>query len=175
MQVRSTVTSPVVLGVTVKVPRGSGIPVPSLSDSTVGMTAGSTLGPYTLYSGSFAISQITGAKYSVSSGSLADAFKDASGLGSACAATPPSASTSTSSTTSSTIPTASPTLTHKEVVGSYIFQGCYTEGDGVRALSDKVFYNTTAMTIELCASDCAGYTYFGVEYHEECLLIFDIT
>jgi hypothetical protein len=26
------------------------------------------------------------------------------------------------------------------------------------------------MTLESCASDCAGYTYFGVEYARECWL-----
>ena len=30
-------------------------------------------------------------------------------------------------------------------------------------------------TLEECLGDCAGYTYFGVEYGGECLLFFYIT
>lgn len=36
---------------------------------------------------------------------------------------------------------------------------------GVRALTDAVTYSAS-MTVEYCASFCAGYTYFGVEYSQ---------
>ncbi|KAG9236578.1 heme peroxidase [Amylocarpus encephaloides] len=74
--------------------------------------------------------------------------------------------TSTSSTSSST--SATPTLGHKPIVGSYTFQGCYTEGTGMRALTGAVFYDYPAMTLEMCATNCAGFTYWGVEYGGEC-------
>jgi hypothetical protein len=64
------------------------------------------------------------------------------------------------------------TLGIKQTVGSYTFQGCYTEGTNVRALSGEAFYDYTAMTLESCASSCTGFTYWGVEYGGECLYTF---
>jgi hypothetical protein len=52
-------------------------------------------------------------------------------------------------------------------VAGYTFQGCYTEATNIRALSSASFYDYPAMTLEECAADCAGYTYFGVEYGGE--------
>lgn len=52
-------------------------------------------------------------------------------------------------------------------VGNYNYAGCYTEGTGGRALSAKSIA-TSDMTIENCASNCTGYTYFGVEFGSEC-------
>jgi hypothetical protein len=40
----------------------------------------------------------------------------------------------------------------------------------MRALTPGAFFDYTAMTLEECAADCAGYTYFGVEYGGECEL-----
>lgn len=117
------------------------------------MTAGATLGPYTFYSGTYAISQLTGAKFGVSSGAFADSFKNVTALTASCAAGPP---------------LAPKVLEHKAVVGLYNFKGCYTEGTGVRALSDKSTSNNT-MTSEFCASYCTGYNYFGIEYGSECV------
>jgi len=134
------------------------------------MAAGATVGPYILYSGSYSITQLTGAKYGVSSGSFADTFKDVV----ACSAVPSQTSTSSViSSTTSTSAVASPTLGHKAAVGSYTFQGCYTEATGIRALSEKT-YSSDLMTNELCASTCAGYTYFGTEYGRECRLLIQI-
>ncbi|KAK4227293.1 WSC-domain-containing protein [Podospora fimiseda] len=45
--------------------------------------------------------------------------------------------------------------------------GCYTEGEGQRALSDVAFYDD-AMTLEKCANVCDSYNWFGVEYGREC-------
>jgi hypothetical protein len=147
LQVRSGVAAPSLI-VTQKVPRSGGIPVPALSTTTVAMVKGITTGSYTTYSGSLTINSATGAKYDVTSGNSSDSFNDVSLLGVSCV--PP------------------PTLAHKAVVGAYTFQGCYTEGSGVRALSAATYYNYTAMTSEMCASNCAGYTYWGIEYHGEC-------
>ncbi|CZR61108.1 related to glyoxal oxidase precursor [Phialocephala subalpina] len=77
-------------------------------------------------------------------------------------------SSSSSMTSSSSSTTASPTLAIKQTIGNYVFAGCYTEGTNVRALSSKEFVNYTAMTLETCASNCAAYTYWGVEYGGEC-------
>ncbi len=64
------------------------------------------------------------------------------------------------------------TLEHKPIVGDYTFRGCYTEGDGVRAVTDAgvtiASYDYADMTVEECASNCAGYKYWGVEYSGEC-------
>ena len=74
---------------------------------------------------------------------------------------------STTSTTTSSTVAASQTLGIKNTVGAYSFQGCYTEATNTRALSSASFYDYTAMTLEACAADCVGYTYFGVEYGGE--------
>ncbi|EKD12599.1 copper radical oxidase [Drepanopeziza brunnea f. sp. 'multigermtubi' MB_m1] len=55
----------------------------------------------------------------------------------------------------------------QSVVTGWTYYGCQTEGTNVRALAAKsTAYDT--MTLESCASDCAGYTYFGTEYGREC-------
>ena len=46
--------------------------------------------------------------------------------------------------------------------------GCYSEATGQRALTGKSTYDYGAMTIEECFANCAGFTYFGVEYGGEC-------
>jgi hypothetical protein len=60
-------------------------------------------------------------------------------------------------------------LANKPTVGAYTFVGCYTEATSVRALGSASFYDYDAMTLEECATDCAAYTYFGVEYGGECM------
>ena len=57
-----------------------------------------------------------------------------------------------------------------ETVGPYTYYGCETEAGEygpIRTLPDAhtVYAN---MTLESCASDCAGYTFFGTEYGDEC-------
>ena len=75
-------------------------------------------------------------------------------------------STATTSNTATTAPTPTgPTVVER--VGAYAFQGCYTEATAQRALTGAAFYNT-AMTIEMCAQNCAGFTWMGVEYGQEC-------
>ncbi|KAK4464718.1 WSC domain-containing protein, partial [Cladorrhinum samala] len=63
---------------------------------------------------------------------------------------------------------ASPTIsTQSANPVNYASQGCYTEAQGIRALSDFAYYNDS-MTVALCATACSGYSYFGVEYGREC-------
>lgn len=45
--------------------------------------------------------------------------------------------------------------------------GCFTEATDKRALSGKTFAAAT-MTLESCATFCAGFQLFGVEYSREC-------
>ncbi|TVY48617.1 WSC domain-containing protein [Lachnellula occidentalis] len=177
--VRGTTTAPS-LTVEQKVARPSGTPIPSLVNATVAMVAGASFGPYTLYSTSYTINSTAGTKYGVSSGAFADTFKNAADLGTTCApfgSTAPNSTSSSSSmastTSSSSISksssaTSTPTLAVKPTVGTYSFQGCYTEGTGVRALAGTSFYNYTDMSLEMCSSNCAGFAYWGVEYGGEC-------
>jgi hypothetical protein len=55
-------------------------------------------------------------------------------------------------------------------VGTYQFQGCYSEGTGTRALAGYTFTNSTGMTVELCVGTCKskGYSFAGAEYAKEC-------
>jgi hypothetical protein len=56
-----------------------------------------------------------------------------------------------------------------QAVGNYVFQGCYSEATNGRALS--ALSPTPPMggfTIELCEAKCVGYTYFGMEYSNQC-------
>ncbi|KAK2590972.1 hypothetical protein QQS21_011331 [Conoideocrella luteorostrata] len=72
------------------------------------------------------------------------------------------------STTSAPVtPTPTATLVHKPTVSPYTLVGCWSEGNGVRALSQG---STTSdkMTNEACATFCKDYKYFGTEYASEC-------
>ncbi|KAF2651061.1 WSC-domain-containing protein [Lophiostoma macrostomum CBS 122681] len=68
--------------------------------------------------------------------------------------------TTSASTTSGSVPSPS--------VSGYAYQGCYNEIPNGRALSDKSELAQPVLTLELCASFCAGFAFFGVEYAGEC-------
>ncbi|KAI1404557.1 heme peroxidase [Hypoxylon fuscum] len=70
-----------------------------------------------------------------------------------------------STTASQPAPTA--TLAPKPTVSSYVRVGCYTELPAGRALTGAA-YPSDALTLEMCASNCTGFTYWGVEYGREC-------
>lgn len=54
-------------------------------------------------------------------------------------------------------------------VANYDYIGCYTEATAGRALSGKaVAPPATGGTVESCHAACSAYTYFGVEYSNEC-------
>lgn len=55
-----------------------------------------------------------------------------------------------------------------QTVSTYNFLGCYVEGNTGRALSGLTANDATSMTVELCATSCAGYSFFGVEYSDQC-------
>lgn len=73
----------------------------------------------------------------------------------------------TATRTSSATPTPTGSLAVKPTVGDYTFVGCQTEATSGRALSGKAYADDT-MTLELCATYCSGFTYFGTEYGREC-------
>lgn len=72
---------------------------------------------------------------------------------------------STTSAPPTTVPTA--TLSHKPTVTPYSLVGCWSEGQGVRALSQDSTVGDK-MTNEVCAEYCKKYKYFGTEYGSEC-------
>ncbi|KAL9602500.1 MAG: hypothetical protein Q9219_001794 [cf. Caloplaca sp. 3 TL-2023] len=78
-------------------------------------------------------------------------------------------STTTGTASSTATPTAPAGPAIKNTVGTWSYNGCYTEGTNGRALGG--LQNPVAgatLTLEKCASACAGYTYFGTEYSGEC-------
>ncbi|KAK7956344.1 uncharacterized protein PG986_005566 [Apiospora aurea] len=83
--------------------------------------------------------------------------------------TAPSTMTTQPATTAS--PTsAGPTPTGPSVVqraGTFTYSRCVTEASGMRALSGKAYFDDK-LTVEMCASVCAGFSMMGVEYGREC-------
>ncbi|KAL7962473.1 heme peroxidase [Trichoderma compactum] len=71
------------------------------------------------------------------------------------------------STTVTQPPTPTGTLTHEPTVGAYTLVGCWTEGQGDRALGQAAT-QAADMTNEACAEFCSDYRYFGTEYGDEC-------
>ncbi|KAB5575878.1 heme peroxidase [Coniochaeta sp. 2T2.1] len=74
---------------------------------------------------------------------------------------------STTSTTTSSSTSTIPTLSHRSKIGAYTLVGCWTEGQGTRALTGASFANDQ-MTLESCMTSCAGFAYWGTEYGREC-------
>ncbi|KAF9881256.1 wsc domain containing protein [Colletotrichum karsti] len=72
------------------------------------------------------------------------------------------------STTTSSVTSTIQTLANKPTVAAYNLTGCWTEGNGVRALSQKSYSSHDNMTLEYCAAFCSDYKYFGTEYSGEC-------
>ncbi|CAG8950885.1 hypothetical protein HYFRA_00003102 [Hymenoscyphus fraxineus] len=70
--------------------------------------------------------------------------------------------------TKSTTPPAPPA--HILTAGPYSRIGCYTEGNGTRALSGATKVDYSATTVESCATFCnaEGWAVMGVEYGGEC-------
>ncbi|KAM0273271.1 hypothetical protein ACHAQH_008340 [Verticillium albo-atrum] len=75
------------------------------------------------------------------------------------------ASSVAASTTSAAPP--APTPEKNDFIGDWSFEGCYTEGDGVRALDGR-FLADDDLTLDMCADFCKGFVFFGAEYGREC-------
>jgi hypothetical protein len=61
-----------------------------------------------------------------------------------------------------------PPPSNAPTVGNYSYDSCRTEGSAGRALMGRAIASDS-MTIETCATFCAGYTYFGTEFGRECM------
>lgn len=61
---------------------------------------------------------------------------------------------------------------HVQKAANFVFAGCWNESaagpTGTRTLNGAVSYDTANMTVEECATSCAGYAWFGIEYYHEC-------
>ncbi|EHK98023.1 putative fungistatic metabolite [Glarea lozoyensis 74030] len=70
----------------------------------------------------------------------------------------------------STAPAPPAAPQHVLTAGPYTRIGCYTEGNGTRALSGAQDINYASQTVEKCATFCAAgsYAVMGVEYGGEC-------
>ncbi|RYP77038.1 hypothetical protein DL771_001328 [Monosporascus sp. 5C6A] len=66
-----------------------------------------------------------------------------------------------------TRPTPTATLAPKPTVSAYVRVGCYEEVPHGRALTGAA-YADGAMTLEMCASRCDAFHYWGTEYGREC-------
>ncbi|KAG6025053.1 hypothetical protein E4U41_001620 [Claviceps citrina] len=72
-----------------------------------------------------------------------------------------------STTSAPATPTATATRVHKPTVSPYTLVGCWSEGNGVRALGQGSTVSEK-MTNEACALFCKNFKYFGTEYGSEC-------
>ncbi|KAL8664532.1 MAG: hypothetical protein Q9202_002941 [Teloschistes flavicans] len=180
--VRSPATS-ANLVLTLKVPR-DGIITPDLQTQTVALTQKSTLGPYSIVTGTYTLQsdQVKTTKFDITSGQSSDAFKSTGDLGTACGSldggggsTSSTSSVSISSRPTSTTlrtvtassPTSSTSSPSTPTVTGFDYQGCYTDSSSARVLTGKSTSSST-MSYKTCASYCSGYTYWGVEFGSQC-------
>ena len=63
--------------------------------------------------------------------------------------------------------TKSPPLSIPQSVNGYNYIGCYAESNG-KAVSQNGLTDTSSMTVEECAQNCAAYQYFQLEFGQEC-------
>ena len=71
------------------------------------------------------------------------------------------------STTATVTATPTPAITHRAAAGNYSLVGCWTEGNGVRALNGAST-SSADMSNTDCSEFCNGYRYFGTEYASQC-------
>lgn len=88
-----------------------------------------------------------------------------SGYSSTLSTTMPVSPTASLTSPASSSTSAGPALV--STAGAFVYQGCYTEGTNSRALSATATASRN-MSVESCATFCAGYSYMGVEYSSEC-------
>jgi hypothetical protein len=53
-------------------------------------------------------------------------------------------------------------------IGAYKYVGCFTDTVGKRVLSVGSIGTASTASLENCATNCQGYSYFGTEYGSEC-------
>ncbi|KAK7425150.1 hypothetical protein QQX98_000064 [Neonectria punicea] len=107
----------------------------------------------------------------VTTTSVATSSSSSTATSSSTSSAPSTTSTSTTTTSTTTTTTsAKATATGPQIndkIGSWDFQGCWTEATNGRALNSKT-YAKDDMTLESCAAFCDGYDFFGTEYGREC-------
>ncbi|KAL8936736.1 MAG: hypothetical protein Q9216_004777 [Gyalolechia sp. 2 TL-2023] len=187
--VRSPATS-ANLVLSLKVPRT--VITPELQSQTVAMTQQSTVGPYSILTGTYTLdsSQVKTTNFDLVSGQDTDSFKSTGDLGATCqplgsgGSTSSTSSTSSSSSSSSITGSSSTTLqtstrtssstlsttttsSSTPSVSGYAHQGCYTDSVSARVLTGR-YTSSSTMTYKSCSSFCNGYTYWSVEYGSQC-------
>ncbi|THX48801.1 WSC-domain-containing protein [Aureobasidium pullulans] len=143
----------------------------SISSSTISSasSSGATSSGLTSVSSSSSVTSSGVASTSSLSVSGSDVSSSSSTIVSSPTSSVLSSSISSIVSTTSTSTSASATPTGpvaKQTVGSYVYQGCYTEIGG-RALNVKSFSNSSN-SLEFCATFCTGFTFFATEYASEC-------
>ncbi|GKT55210.1 wsc domain-containing protein [Colletotrichum tofieldiae] len=123
-------------------PTSTSTPVPTASSaaSSAGVSSSSQVGSSTV---------VTSSSAAVSSSSIVVVVASSSAVSSSSAAPTPTV------------------LSQPATVGAWKWYGCQTEATNTRALNAKTFASDD-MTLEKCATFCAGNTFFGVEYSREC-------
>ncbi|KAK9366097.1 WSC domain-containing protein [Lipomyces kononenkoae] len=110
-------------------------------------------------------------KYMPNSGSIPISSSSASSVAPTVSSSATIVVTTMSQTTATASASSSSSSTSRPIAvptaGPYSFVGCYTEATTGRALNSMSYYNDS-LTIEMCASVCAAYTWFGTEYAREC-------
>ncbi|KAG8902954.1 hypothetical protein FRC01_009398, partial [Tulasnella sp. 417] len=109
--------------------------------------------------------QRNGATSSSSSSSSSSSTTTTSSSSSTSSASSTSSTTSTTTTTTSS--SASATSSSGPAPAGWTNLGCYMD-QTPRTLSGATKTGWTGMTPTLCGTFCAGYTYFGTEYGNEC-------
>ncbi|KUJ17722.1 FAD/NAD(P)-binding domain-containing protein [Mollisia scopiformis] len=99
----------------------------------------------------------------LSSSSLSTTSLSSTKIESATSSVSLTSGTKSSPTTSAH--TANPTI--PSIVGNYHYIDCHSDNTTIRTLQSHRIA-TDDMTIQYCAGNCTGYTYFGVEYSTEC-------
>ncbi|KAE9376144.1 glycoside hydrolase family 16 protein [Stipitochalara longipes BDJ] len=121
-----------------------------------------------IYSVSSSSAAASSSVYTSSSAAASSSVYSASSSSAAASSSVYSASpsSSVSSAVTSSTSSAAPSSTASPLA-PYTYYGCVEELTYVRILYDS---HTTypGMTLESCKVDCAGYTYFGTEYGDEC-------
>ena len=107
------------------------------------------------------------------SSSIASSSVASSNIGTSSSITTSVISAASSASVISTASSIAPTSTgpvHVQTVGNYVYQGCWNDtqqDSNTRTLSGFAYFNTSGLTVELCAAQCTGYAWMGVEYGQE--------
>lgn len=125
-------------------------------------SGGSTLAVGQLVSSGTTANQNNAVSSGTSSTSTSSSTSSPAPTSTSSSSTVSTTSSSTSSSSTTSVTPAAPT-----VVGNYTSLGCYNDTVSARALQGG-YTSNSKMTIEMCGSYCSGYTYWGVEYGQEC-------